>query len=274
LWLGFAGLMTIAALAQWLQVRLGLAPLRRLREQLAAVESGARSRLAQGYTPELDGLAAKIDAVLDHNLRLADRGRKLAGDLAHALKTPLAVVSAHLSAARDDQVRAALARIGELIDRHLARASAEARSAHARAEVAPAVAGIVALLRRVHESRELAIETAVPAGLRVACEADDLQEVLGNLVDNACKAAVSRVEIVAVRQGSRVLVTIDDDGRGLQDDALPQLGRRGVRFDEAEPGSGLGVSIAIDIVDSHGGVLAFRRSRFGGLCAAVELPIG
>jgi signal transduction histidine kinase len=274
LWLGFSGLLAIAAIAQWLQVRLGLAPLRRLREQLAEVESGARARLAQGFTPELDQLAAKIDAVLDHNLRLADRGRKLAGDLAHALKTPLAVLSARLPTTADDEVRAALARIGELVDRHLARASAEARGAHARAEIAPLVGGLLPLLRRVHAARSLHLASTVPAGLRVACEADDLQEVIGNLLDNACKAGSSRVAIAAARDGARVAITVDDDGPGLDEETLARLGRRGVRFDEAAPGSGLGVSIAIDIVDSHGGMLSFTRSPLGGLRARVELPAG
>ncbi|MFN9738725.1 MAG: sensor histidine kinase [Pseudomonadota bacterium] len=272
LWLGFGGLLVVAAAAQWMQVRLGLAPLRRLGGELAEVEAGSRARLTRGVVPELDVLAAKVNGVLDVNQAMADRGRKLAGDLAHAMKTPLSVLATQMEGSRDPAVGDALARLRDLAERHLARASVEARAMHARTTVGPVLDELAALFARLNASRSVTVTAEAPPGVAVGCAADDLQEVVGNLIDNACRFARQRVHVAASVRNGRVRIEVSDDGPGLDAASIARLGTRGLRLDERGGGSGLGLSIARDIVEALGGEITFDRDLGGGLRAAVELP--
>ncbi|MFO0028138.1 MAG: sensor histidine kinase [Pseudomonadota bacterium] len=272
LWLGFGGLLVVAAAAQWMQVRLGLAPLRRLGGELAEVEAGSRARLTRGVVPELDVLAAKVNGVLDVNQAMADRGRKLAGDLAHAMKTPLSVLATQMEGSRDPAVVDALARLRDLAERHLARASVEARAMHARTTVGPVLDELAALFARLNASRSVTVTAEAPPGVAVGCAADDLQEVVGNLIDNACRFARQRVPVAASVRNGRVRIEVSDDGPGLDAASIARLGTRGLRLDERGGGSGLGLSIARDIVEALGGEITFDRDLGGGLRAAVELP--
>lgn len=272
-WIGFAGLLLVAAVAQGVQVRLGLSPLRRLGGELAEVEAGQRARLSRGLLPELDVLAGKVNAVLDVNQGMADRGRKLSGDLAHAMKTPLALLATSVDATRDPAAVDALARLRQLAERHLARASVEARAIHARAEVGPLLAGLAALFGRLHAERSLQVDVDAAPGLVVGGAADDLQELLGNLLDNACRFARRRVRVIATREGDVACIVVEDDGPGLDEAGLARLGTRGLRLDERGAGSGLGLSIVRDIVDALGGRIAFAPATEGGLRATVHLPV-
>jgi len=272
LWLGFGGLLVVAAAAQWMQVRLGLSPLRRLGGELAEVEAGSRARLTRGVVPELDVLAAKVNGVLDVNQAMADRGRKLAGDLAHAMKTPLSVLATQMEGSRDPAVVDALARLRDLAERHLARASVEARAMHARTTVGPVLDELAALFARLNASRSVTVTAEAPPGVAVGCAADDLQEVVGNLIDNACRFARQRVHVAASVRNGRVRIEVSDDGPGLDAASIARLGTRGLRLDERGGGSGLGLSIARDIVEALGGEITFDRDLGGGLRAAVELP--
>lgn len=272
LWLGFGGLLVVAAAAQWMQVRLGLAPLRRLGAELAEVEAGSRARLTRGVVPELDVLAAKVNGVLDVNQAMADRGRKLAGDLAHAMKTPLSVLATQVEGSRDPAVVDALARLRDLAERHLARASVEARAMHARTTVGPVLDELAALFARLNASRSVTVTAEAPPGVAVGCAADDLQEVVGNLIDNACRFARQRVHVAASVRNGRVRIEVSDDGPGLDAASIARLGTRGLRLDERGGGSGLGLSISRDIVEALGGEITFDRDLGGGLRAAVELP--
>jgi signal transduction histidine kinase len=268
---GVAGLLLLSALALWLQVRIGLSPLRRLREQLEAVESGRRQRLDVPKVAELAQLAEKINRVLDLNQRMAARGRKLAGDLAHALKTPLAVLHGEFDAANGSPAARALARLDEVVQRHLAQASAQARREHAQTRLAPRVQALRTMFLKLHGERALVLDVDVADTLQVACESDDLSEMLGNLIDNACRAARRRVRVHAQTRAGEVVIEIEDDGAGLDEAALAQLGARGQRFDE-QSGSGLGVSISRDIAESYDGSLEFSRIELGGLRARLQLP--
>lgn len=272
---GVAGVLALSALALALQVRLGLRPLRRLRAQLEQVEAGARADLELPPATELAALAHKINSVLEHNQRMAARGRKLAGDLAHALKTPLALLGSDPALATSPEARRALDRLEEIVQRHLAQASAQARREQAHSEIAPLAEALAAMFRKLHAPRGVAleIEIDVPAGMRARCESEDLSEMLGNLVDNACRAARSHVRLRARAQANELCIDIDDDGPGLDEPALAQLGVRGQRLDE-QSGAGLGVSISRDIAESYGGTLGFARSEWGGLCASLRLPGG
>lgn len=269
--LAVTGLVAIATLALALQLRLGLLPLRQLGEELERVERGEAARVAVPASRELAQLADKLNAVLEHDQRQAERGRRLAGDLAHALKTPLAVLRGEIDAERQPEASQAVARLDDVVTHHLARASAEARRQRAHSELAPLVDALRRTMGKIHAERSLEFHIDVPAGLRVACEGEDLGEVLGNLWDNACRMARSRVELLARANPDGVELVVRDDGPGLPEAQLRQLGERGRRFDERS-GAGLGVSIAREIVDSYAGTLEFAEAPTGGLEARVRMP--
>lgn len=271
LWGGVIGLVGLAAASVALQVRWGLAPLRRLRARVAAVRRGEADALDAGGPLELAALTDELNELLRQNGRLAEHGRKRAGDLAHALKTPLALLRTRLDP-EDGELRDALARIDAVVDRHLAAASADARRAHARCDAAAETRRVVAMFERLHAEGTVRLDLDAPPSCIAAIEASDLHELLGNLVDNACRAARRRVHVRVEAGPGPVRIAILDDGPGLSDAQLEHLGQRGLRFDERLPGTGLGVAISRDIVDSYGGRLDVRRGDAGGLEVRIELP--
>jgi signal transduction histidine kinase len=268
--LAASGLVALALAAVAAQLWLGLAPLRRFSAHVAELAAGRREALDRVRVLELDAAIDELNQVLDQNRRLAESGRKLAGDLAHAIKTPLAVLRMRVTADASVE-REAIARIDDVVDRHLARASADARRRATRCDAAVEAERIAGLLHRLHPDKRLRL-AARGAGLQVACEASDLQEMLGNLLDNALRAAHGDVALLVAREGLAIVFTLEDDGRGLEDDAIARLGERGLRFDESMPGTGLGVSISRDIAESYGGRLAFERRGADGLRARLWLP--
>ena len=269
-WLAAAGLALLALATIGLQLRVGLAPLRRFSEQVAELAAGRREALDRQPVRELDAVVEELNPVIDQNRRLAESGRKRAGDLAHALKTPLALLRT-LVPPGDTPQRDALARIDEIVDRHLARASAEARRRKATCDGAAELARLATLMERLHPTKVIRIAAATPT-VAVACEASDLQEMLGNLLDNALRAARHAVHASVGTVGGEVRFVLDDDGGGLEHEALERLGERGLRFDESTPGTGLGVAISRDIAESYGGGLDFGPSPSGGLQARLRLP--
>jgi len=271
LWGGVAGLVLLAAIGLLVQVRLGLAPLRQLGLQVAAVRRGESEGVHAGKLSELATLAEGLNGLLRQNGRLAQNGRKRAGDLAHALKTPLALLRTRIDP-DDGELREALDRISAVVDRHLAAASADARRAHARCDAVAEARQLLAMFARLHTGRPLQLRLDAPEQRAVGLEASDLQELLGNLIDNACRAARSQVRLSIDPGKGPLRLRIEDDGPGLSDEQLAQLGQRGLRFDESLPGTGLGVAISRDIVDSYGGLLDFQRIAGGGLRAVLELP--
>ncbi|MBS3957877.1 MAG: sensor histidine kinase [Xanthomonadaceae bacterium] len=271
LWGGVAGLVLLAAAGLAVQVQLGLAPLRRLGAQVAAVRRGEADGVEAGRLRELAALADELNGLLRQNGRLAEHGRKRAGDLAHALKTPLALLRTRIDPS-DGELREALDRIGAVVDRHLAAASADARRAHARCDAVAEARQLLGMFARLHSGRPLQLRLDAPERRAVGMEASDLHELLGNLVDNACRAAHSQVRLAIEPGAGPLRLCIEDDGPGLADAQLAQLGQRGLRFDERLPGTGLGVAISRDIVDSYGGRLDFEHRPGGGLRAVLELP--
>ena len=281
-------LMGAAALAQ---VAVGLAPLRALQRALAAVHEGRAQRLDERFPAEVQPLVDDFNRVLDRNAEVVARARTQAGNLAHAIKTPLAALSqaaataakgsatANTDLARlvDEQV--ALAR--RHVDWHLARSRAAA--AHglpgARVAVQPAISGLIRVMERVHAARGLRIRCdPIAAGLGFAGEIQDLQEIVGNLVDNACKWARSQVRVAAWAQpavgGSRLRITIEDDGPGVAAERRSRVMARGARLDEAVPGSGLGLAIVQELVALYGGSVALEAAAPGGLRVEIDLPGG
>jgi signal transduction histidine kinase len=279
-----AALGGLLMLAAWAQVAVGLAPLRALQRALAAVHGGQTARLDGRFPSEVQPLVDDFNAVLDRQAQSVVRARTQAGNLAHAVKTPLAVLrqaaaeagqrpdgAATLPAVVQEQV----AQAQRQVDWHLARARAAAVQGlpGVRCAVAPVLGGLKRVLDKVHANRALQLEIDdTPADLAFAGEAQDLQELLGNLLDNACHWARGRVRARAEAVGPRLRLTVDDDGPGIAPGQRARVLSRGARLDESVPGSGLGLAIVADLVALYGGTLRLDGSPAGGLRAVVELP--
>lgn len=269
-----AGLLLALGAVSLIQVRFGLRPLARLRAALTAVEDGTRERLGTGYGPDLDPFAGELDGLLERNARIVARARGHAADLAHALKKPLALLRGDADAADSvpsQLVRAQVQGVARLIDRHLARAGSGAGERR-RVALKPRVDALTLLMRQLHAARALDWQVDVPDALHWRGEPTDLEEMLGNLMDNAGKWAQAQVRISARGHQSRLRIQIDDDGPGLGDAQLAQAAQRGTRFDEQVEGSGLGLAIAADIAGTYQGTLELSRGPLGGLQATLTLP--
>jgi signal transduction histidine kinase len=264
------------ALAVAVQVGYGLRPLRRLAEELEAVRSGRSKRLRQEYPHEVGSLVTAMNDVLEHDTRLIERARTHVGDLAHALKTPLSILSAEASRGTIEprSVKAQVETMTRLVDHHLTRAAAAGskRVVGALTDVGPVVEEIRATLLRLHGERELSIEVAVPRGLVFAGERQDLEEIVGNVMDNACKWASERVLIRGETERAAIRLEVEDDGPGLDPESAQSAVRRGIRFDQTTPGSGLGLSIAADLTELYGGTLRLERAALGGLRVRLDFP--
>jgi signal transduction histidine kinase len=273
--LAVLGIGLVSALV--LQVRVGLRPLEEIKAALAAIRAGTVKRLSDDAPTEIAPLAHELNALLDHHGSLIDRARGQAGDLAHALKTPLAVLRNEMENEAAPDRKLALEQIAAMTDavqHHLARAQAVggARLLGVRADAAHAIEALARTLPRMSE-RDIEVEVAIVSKpLWFAGEAQDLSELLGNLLDNACKWASAKVRIVAARAGDRLKVEVGDDGPGIAAEQRAIALRRGGRLDERKPGSGLGLTIATDLVTLYGGTLTLGRSPLGGLKVELDLP--
>lgn len=282
-----AVLLVLLVLAALAQVAVGLAPLRGMQRALADVREGRAQRLQGRFPNEVQPLIDDFNDVLDRNTEVVARARTQAGNLAHALKTPLSVLdqaaAGTLAAAHDSELaRLVKEQVGlsrRHIDWHLARArvAATQRLPGQRTAVGPVLAGLVRVMARVHAERGIAITMqADEAPVFFAGEEQDLQEMLGNLLDNACKWARSTVtiavEAVAGAVPLQLQVHIEDDGPGIDAAHLALVGARGVRLDESVPGTGLGLAIVQDLVGLYGGELSLQPATGGGLRATLRLP--
>lgn len=277
LWLALGVLGAGLAAAVVVQVGFGLRPLRAMTRALARVHSGELTRLPADQPAEIAPLADAMNAVLDHDADLIERARTHVGNLAHALKTPLAILKAEadgLDPGQRARWSEPIAVIQGLLQHHLARAAAvgPARGTTARTDVAPVVHAVRDAVIRLHAARAIAIDTDVAAGLVFAGERQDLEEMLGTLTDNAGKWAAHRIVVDAHGTADGIRITVDDDGPGLPPGHEPQALERGVRLDDSAPGSGLGLAIARDLAALYGGSLALAAAPAGGLRATLTLP--
>src|SRR5262245_17129173 len=262
-------------------VRNTMSPFKYLQSRLAAVREGRNKRMVGAYPDEVQSLVNDLNSLLEHREQAVRRAQAKAGDLAHGLKTPLAVL-AHEARRVHDAGQPELAasitqqveRMGRQIDYHLAhaRAAASAAAPGTRCSIAESVEGLSRALRRLHVERGLTIDVQVPDEHSVRSQREDLDEMLGNLLDNACKWAKSKVHVASVRNGAGILITVDDDGPGLDPSMRTAVLQRGVRADEAAPGSGFGLAIVRDLADLYGGSITLDASPLGGLRAQLQLP--
>jgi signal transduction histidine kinase len=278
------GTLAIALIgAGTLQAWFGLRPMRRLRDALGDIRAGKAETLPGDFPSEVRPLVDDLNALIDANTQMVRRARTQAGNLAHGLKTPLAVLTdeARRLLARGDTEGAAVltqqtGRMQRQIDFQLARARAAANAGlpGVITQVEPAFASIAAAMRRLYAHRELTIVHTAETELLAAVDPNDLDEMVANLVDNACKWARGVVSIKATRDTptGQLLITIVDDGPGIPADALNRAFAPGERLDEAKPGSGLGLAIVRDLATLHGGSVELSNGRNGGLHAELRLP--
>jgi signal transduction histidine kinase len=264
----------------FLQVRRGLSAVAQVRERLADVHAGRQRRLQGDYPGEMQPLVSDLNALLAARDESVARAQAKAGDLAHGLKTPLAVLAHEADRAETARlveiasvIRQEVARMQRQIDYHLAqaRASASGATVGARTNVHEAVAGLIRTMDRVHADRNVRIESTVDPAHAVRAHQQDLEEMLGNLLDNGCKWARTHVIVQSAIDGDVVSITIDDDGPGLEAAMRDAVLQRGVRADEASPGSGLGLAIVRDLAGLYGGTIALGESPQGGLRAVLRL---
>ncbi len=265
------------------QVRRGLASFDELRARLVDVREGRDNRLEGDYPVEVQPLVSDLNALLADREQRVARALTKAGDLAHGLKTPLAVLNREAERARvigHTEVAGAITRqvdrMRRQVDYHLAqaRASASGGNPGVRCHVLTSADGLARTMHMLHAERGVRVEVDISHEHYVQGQREDLDEMLGNLVDNACKWARTRVTISSVVESGRLVVLVDDDGPGLDPSLRDAVLRRGVRADEAAPGSGLGLAIVRDLAELYRGSITLHESPGGGVRARLELPGG
>ena len=262
--------------AMWVQVRYGLGPLRQLSQALARIRAGQADRLPESCPREVRPVVTELNGLLEHNGALLSRARAQAGDLAHALQNPMTVIR-HQAQDLDGEAGAILkeqvARMGNQIDRYLSQARvAGAGGLGARSGVAEAVAALRDTLLLLYRDRELRFQVQDVTGLQFRGDAQDLEEMLGNLMDNACKWARRDIRVGGSRDGERLCLWVEDDGPGIPEQAREQVLGRGRRLDEQVPGSGLGLAIVRNIAELYRGGVRLSQASLGGLRAELDLP--
>jgi signal transduction histidine kinase len=269
------GLLILAAL----QTVYGLWPLRRVRREVAAIRSGRLTRISRDFPTEITPMTEEINQLLAHSEEQAEEARRHAGNLAHALKTPLTVITnaatAHAPDLADTVCREALV-MRRQVDHHLARARAIGRRAtsQARSRVWDSVEAVQRAVERLYEGVTIDIAGAREAQVRV--ERQDLDEMLGNLVENAAKYGGGRVFVTVERNGQMADILVEDDGPGIPAERRGELFTRGARLDTTgKPGTGLGLAIVRDVAEIYGGTVSLEESEdLGGVMARLSLPAG
>ena len=267
------GLIAMAAL----QTVYGLWPLRALRQSIADMRSGRSQRVETAELPsEVAPLVIELNGLLEHNERQAEEARRHAGNLAHALKTPLTVIMNAATAEADDlsdTVIREAATMRRQVDHHLARARAVGRrgSAHSRADVWPSLESVERAVSRLFDKVRLDMDG--DKALAVHVERQDLDEMLGNLIENAAKYGGGSVFVTVSKADEMVDIAVEDDGPGISADDREKLFNRGARLDSTKPGTGLGLAIVRDVAEIYGGSISLEESEdMGGLLARLRLP--
>ncbi|MCM2477621.1 sensor histidine kinase [Rhizobium sp. CG5] len=279
---GFGGL-----LVNGLAILYGLKPLDRARRALEAIRGGEAERIEGQFPREIEPLANEINALIDSNRRIVERARMQVGNLAHSLKTPIAVLLNESRALEKphgevvkSQAEAMQAQVASYLNR--ARIAAQRESVLARCEADPVLERLTRVMRRLNPDKEFELNVSAP-GLAFAMEQQDLEETLGNLLENAGRYAASRVTVTVgvAAPGDEGLdparrqwieVTVEDDGPGLEPDQIVEALKRGRRLDESKPGTGLGLSIVKEISTEYQGAFGLSRAACGGLRARLLLP--
>ncbi|WP_249132577.1 MULTISPECIES: sensor histidine kinase [unclassified Bradyrhizobium] len=262
--------------AMLIQVRLGLRPLERLRRAVADVRSGLRERVPDAQPSEVQPLATELNALLVQNAANLDRARKHVSNLAHGLKTPLATLAIALQKQTpgSDDLHDLVVLMDRRIRHHLGRARSAALGGpvRTRTAVASRVADLALVLGKVNADKSTTFVNTIPPGLSVACEQQDIDEMLGNVLENAFSWCRSKVLVRSSEDGRSAVIVVEDDGPGLSPEQMSAATQAGRRLDESSPGFGFGLSITRELAELYAGSLALDRSSLGGLQVAIRLP--
>ncbi|WP_241127873.1 sensor histidine kinase [Novosphingobium terrae] len=271
-----AGLCLLMALVAIWQLHFGLRPVRQISRAIAEVRAGRAATLPLALPRELTPLAEEINSLVEQNRKGLLQARHHVANLAHGLKTPLATLALRLEREKASEgARQLVAQIDRRIVHHLrrARSAAIATGGRASADLAESAQDLVFAMRHLNSARRLEIGCSVPEGSMLAMDREDLDEILGNLLDNACRHARGRVMLAAQPEGQQVIVTVEDDGPGIAQDQVPLALSAGRRLDESGEGYGFGLAIVQELVGLYGGTLALGRATvLGGLRVEMSLP--
>lgn len=264
-------------LATFFQVRFGLRPLRAISRGLTAIQAGKAKQLGGDLPAEIVPLQNELNALIKSNRAIVERARTHVGNLAHALKTPLSVITNEASGSRTafaKKVSEQAELMRDQITHHLNRAQMSARSGvvGGQTPVEPVLSGLIRALKRIYQDRGLTFHFDCPKDLVFKGEKRDLEEMAGNLLDNASKWAKSAVSVRVSSKASSIFITVEDDGPGLPKKERAAAIKRGRRLDETKPGSGLGLSIVAELAHLYKGQFSLDSSKDGGLRARIELP--
>ncbi len=278
------GLALLAAL--FFQVRFALKPLLDMQHQLNDIRAGKAEILAENFPREIQPVADELNLLVKSNAEIVDRARMQVGNLAHALKTPISVLTNEARASKgplaskvNEQLELMHNQINLYLDR--ARRAAQARAIGAATEIEPVVQSLARTLQRIHAGRkDLTFDIHIAPNLRFRGEKQDLEEMLGNVMDNACKWATAKIEVKATAlprrsedERSWLSITVDDDGPGIPEEKRAEALKRGERLDESKPGSGLGMSIIAETAAMYSGTITLSEAKGGGLRVNLKLPI-
>lgn len=262
--------------AMMIAVRYSLNPLRRLEADVARVRGGEAQKLSGNYPEEVRPLTEELNKLIEHNREVVERARTHVGNLAHALKTPLAVLRNEASGATqlDDVVRRQSEAMQTNVEHYLKRArmAARAEAIGARTEIRPVLDGLARLLNRLFDARGIEVTVSGGEGAIFRGEQQDFEEMAGNLMENACKWARSEVRVTISDTPAALTISVEDDGAGLTPEERAGALKRGVRLDETTPGTGLGLSIVTELAELHKGSLELGDAALGGLKATLRFP--
>lgn len=276
----FGGMAVLMLGVQLFVLRRVLRPLKNVAREVEEIRAGERAQLADGFPRELEGLAQSLNALIDAERKRMHRYRDSLADLAHSLKTPLAVMQSLLGGVQglDPEIRVRigqeLERMDDIVAHRLQRAAAGSATFAAPIPLLPAIERMRDSLEKVHAEKAPEIELDVAAALRVAMDEGDLLELLGNLMDNACKWCARRVTVSARAVPGAVRIDVEDDGPGISVADAEAVLERGVRADNRVPGQGIGLAVVADMVRGQGGSVEIGRSSLGGARISVTLPYG
>lgn len=275
--LSFLGLGLGLFLAVVLQVRVALKPFKAISTRIADIRAGKAEKLPQDQLEDVQPLIDELNTLLDHNAVLVKRARNQLGDLAHSVKNPLTVINnaaRDMQSAQKDLILQQTTDISRSVDHYLSRARTYGteKVLGSRYSIRTATEDLVYAMQRIYQERNLVFDLSRLQGCWFKGEGQDLEEMLGNLLDNACKWAKSRVQIYCGTKNGRIEIVVEDDGPGIAENEFDNVVRRGRRLDESIPGHGQGLGIVKDIAALYGGELKLARAGLGGLQAKLDLP--
>ncbi len=275
--LAMLALGVLLAFASVLQLRLGLRPLKRVTKGLEDVRAGRASHIDGNQPRELSGLVEELNSLIKQNAEGIKRARGHVSNLGHALNTPLAALSLSLAASRNSRDGERLKLVAEMQERirhHLGRARSAALNgpAHISTAIRPRILDLNVVLSKINAERGLNVSIDVPEELAVACEPQDLDEMLGNMLDNAFKWAASAISIRGRNDGTQISIEVADDGPGISAEKIQDVLQAGKKLDESVVGHGFGLSITRELAELYGGDLDLGNASLGGLKAVIRLP--